>query len=581
MERGARELALPGRTDLDRNASPPPLRIDVLGTLTVFRGDAPVDVGPAMVRNLLAVLALNVDRAVSCERIVRVLWGGNPPPTSRNLVHGYVSRLRSQLKDPSCSAKEDVVVRDGPGYRLLVDADAVDLVRFDRLRRSAHRAARENRRTDAVADFERAFACWKGEVLEDIDSRIRRLPSITAITHRRIDSVCEYAILCRSLGLRASALEQLRRVADVAPLHENLHACLMATLNDVGNRAGALQVYASIRQGLAGELGVDPGSELQSVYLRILREGEDPASQDPVPLHAAPSPPAGRDAGPGSPVGHEGPVPASPQDPRVASAPARPVSSRGPWWPHLLVAIVGAIVVLLGVRPLLPAGTRGERAGTLLFFDDFDGTGLDAERWATYEEIFPNKSSWSRSAVAVKDDELQITGSGKDPTGSGNTAGGLCLCRKEELIRKYGEWQVRARFDTGAGYAPVIGLFPSTNNVDDGYMTLAYVDRPDRKGTSVLIKGKSGKERSVPLLKADLTEWHTYAIEWRPDFVKIHLDGETVFDSNSLPEKVDLPATPMYFYMQMELGPSRSIPKADSETPDHVVMHVDWVKHYW
>src|ERR1700735_2540105 len=51
---------------------------------------------------------------------------------------------------------------------------------------------------------------------------------------------------------------------------ERLAGMLMVALYRCGQRAGALRVFREIRGRLAGELGVEPGPELQEVHRRIL-----------------------------------------------------------------------------------------------------------------------------------------------------------------------------------------------------------------------------------------------------------------------------------------------------------------------
>jgi DNA-binding SARP family transcriptional activator len=47
---------------------------------------------------------------------------------------------------------------------------------------------------------------------------------------------------------------------------------LMLALAGSGQQAAALQTYATIRQRLADELGVEPGVALRGAHLRVLRQ---------------------------------------------------------------------------------------------------------------------------------------------------------------------------------------------------------------------------------------------------------------------------------------------------------------------
>src|ERR671925_248728 len=70
-------------------------------------------------RALLAVLLLHANQVVSTDQLVNQLWGEAPPPTARNMVQVYVSRLRQALhqsRDPSASAS--VLATRPSGYLL-------------------------------------------------------------------------------------------------------------------------------------------------------------------------------------------------------------------------------------------------------------------------------------------------------------------------------------------------------------------------------------------------------------------------------------------------------------------------------
>src|SRR4029450_3446883 len=66
----------------------------ILGPVEVWDGARPLDRGGLKPRALLAVLLVHANQVVSTDHLVDELWGEAPPPTVRNLVQVYVSRLR-------------------------------------------------------------------------------------------------------------------------------------------------------------------------------------------------------------------------------------------------------------------------------------------------------------------------------------------------------------------------------------------------------------------------------------------------------------------------------------------------------
>jgi DNA-binding SARP family transcriptional activator len=89
-------------------------------------GGAFADVPGARLRGLLIALALEPGRVVPKATPVDWIWGEHPPADATNALHRLVSRLRKALPEGSVEGQTD-------GYRLTVEPDAVDAVRFERL----------------------------------------------------------------------------------------------------------------------------------------------------------------------------------------------------------------------------------------------------------------------------------------------------------------------------------------------------------------------------------------------------------------------------------------------------------------
>ena len=72
-------------------------------------------------------------------------------------------------------------------------------------------------------------------------------------------------------GRAAAAVPELRALVESHPLRERPHAQLMLALYRDGRQADALSVYGQLRERLVDELGVEPGTRLQSLHVAILR----------------------------------------------------------------------------------------------------------------------------------------------------------------------------------------------------------------------------------------------------------------------------------------------------------------------
>src|SRR5260370_3882317 len=115
------------------------------------------DVPGARLRGLLIALALEPGHAVPKATLVDWIWGERPPSDAANALQRLVSRLRKALP-------EGLVERQTDGYRLRVEPDAVDAVRFERLVGQA-RNDEDPRRVRLLRE---ALALWRGAAMQGV-----------------------------------------------------------------------------------------------------------------------------------------------------------------------------------------------------------------------------------------------------------------------------------------------------------------------------------------------------------------------------------------------------------------------------
>lgn len=102
----------------------------MLGPFEVRTDDGVLaDVPGARLRGLLIALALDPGRVVQKATLVDWIWGEYPPSDAANALQRLVSRLRKALPDGVVEGHTD-------GYRLRVEPDAVDAVRFEQIGRA-------------------------------------------------------------------------------------------------------------------------------------------------------------------------------------------------------------------------------------------------------------------------------------------------------------------------------------------------------------------------------------------------------------------------------------------------------------
>src|SRR5258705_1696903 len=115
------------------------------------------DVPGARLRGLLIALALEPGHAVPKATLVDWIWGEHPLSEGANALQRLVSRLRKALPEGSVEGRTD-------GYRLRVEPDAVDAVRFERLVGQACDGEDPQR----VRLLREALALWRGAAMQDV-----------------------------------------------------------------------------------------------------------------------------------------------------------------------------------------------------------------------------------------------------------------------------------------------------------------------------------------------------------------------------------------------------------------------------
>ncbi|MEV4726000.1 AfsR/SARP family transcriptional regulator [Micromonospora humida] len=256
----------------------PPVRFAVLGPVRVWRDGEELDPGPRQQRLILALLLARAGRPVGIADFVTLLWDERPPRSAVNIVHLHLGSLR-RLFEPGLRPRASGrwLVGDPAGYRMMVDADGLDLLRFRDLVR---RARTLDDPAEALGVYVRALELSRGPCAGAPDLISRQVADFEAVDNEYADLVGE----ATDLALRAAAarvvLPMLRRVATQRPLDEAVQARLLLALSATGQQAEAVARYQELRGRLSGDLGIDPGRELQEAYGQVLRRGA-PGSAGP------------------------------------------------------------------------------------------------------------------------------------------------------------------------------------------------------------------------------------------------------------------------------------------------------------
>jgi predicted ATPase/DNA-binding SARP family transcriptional activator/tetratricopeptide (TPR) repeat protein len=235
----------------------------VLGPLTLRDGaDREIQVGGPRLRMLLVRLALDAGRIVPNESLINGLWGEQPPVDATNALQTLVSRLRR-------AGIAKLLESHAVGYSLAVTD--VDAHTFERLAAEGNRLLKSGQATQAAEILREALDLWRGPALVDVAEAPFAASAVARLAELRLTALEDRIEADIHRGRESDVIVELYALTREHPLRERLATLLIRALHHTGRQADALAAYETIRQDLAEELGVDPGSELQQVHRTILR----------------------------------------------------------------------------------------------------------------------------------------------------------------------------------------------------------------------------------------------------------------------------------------------------------------------
>ncbi len=248
------------------------VEVRLLGPVQALVDGRPVDLGARKQRLVFAILALEAGHLVPVERLVDLVWPDGATRTAAHAVRVSVSGLRAAF-----GGAVDIVTR-GTGYLLAVDPSTVDAHRFRALLAAARQAGSDAAR---VALLDDALALWTGPALEGAAPPATRDRLCAGLAEARLGAVEDRVDALLRLGRHGELVDELADLTAAHPLRERLAGQQMLVLYRNGRPADALAAYRRIREELAEQLGLDPGTELRRYEVAILRD-EDPLPLSPV-----------------------------------------------------------------------------------------------------------------------------------------------------------------------------------------------------------------------------------------------------------------------------------------------------------
>jgi len=240
----------------------------------------------------------------------------------------------------------------------------------------------------------------------------------------------------------------------------------------------------------------------------------------------------------------------------------------------------------------------------LIWEDEFDVDGdLDPAKWTfdigTGEEIF-GQPGWGNNElqfyterpenIKVEDGMLHITAREESFQGSNYTSAKILT--RGIFERTYGRYEARIQLPFGQGIWPAFWLLGDDSNGTETWPQIGEIDIMEYRGQEpAIIHGSvHGPGYSAGNAVTDRfqltggrfdTEFHLFAIEWGPDFIKYYVDdvlyneitpddvsGEWVFNDNTF-----------YIILNVAVG-GTFVGSPNDSTPFPQTMLVDYVRVY-
>ncbi|MEW1780363.1 AfsR/SARP family transcriptional regulator [Streptomyces sp. NPDC086777] len=269
--------------------------IGILGALDVRENGLCVVPTAPKPRQVLAVLALHADQAVTVGTLTEELWGRRPPRSARPTLQTYVMHLRDLIAPALRGAAEDAgrrtakqVLRTVPGGYLLDSGQGSSDVReFERIADTGYRTGEAGDRCAAARLLRTALGLWRGPALADVTAGEYLSTRIRGLEESRLCALDRRIEADLLLGRYRELIPELTVLADRYPTHESLCGQLMLALHRSGRRSDALDAYRRLRTTLVREQGLEPSAALGRIRQAVLSA---PTDDTPAPTDDTPAP---------------------------------------------------------------------------------------------------------------------------------------------------------------------------------------------------------------------------------------------------------------------------------------------------
>lgn len=242
------------------------VQINVLGSVGVSTPEGDIELGVRL-RRLLAALTVSSGSVVSSDRLVDIVWSGEPPRGADRTLRSYVTRLRKAIG----AGRDDLIVHQQPGYVLALRPGELDSERFEQELDDGLQLVRTQDPDAAIRTLTSAIDRWHGPAYSGFAHEDWARPAAVRLEERLIEAREARVDALLAIGRTEQAVADAQSLVETEPLRERSREGLMRALHASGRQAEALRVFTTYRRFLAEETGLDPSDSIVELESRIAR----------------------------------------------------------------------------------------------------------------------------------------------------------------------------------------------------------------------------------------------------------------------------------------------------------------------
>jgi len=253
-----------------------------------------------------------------------------------------------------------------------------------------------------------------------------------------------------------------------------------------------------------------------------------------------------------------------------------------------LTLLLGALTVSSALMaPRAAQAADADRPGwTLTFQDEFDGTGVDDQKWVKRlkwgQQVVNNElQAYVDDAFRLQNGFLDIVGEKRDASYGGQQLSYASGLLSSVFEQQYGYFEARLKVPAGKGLWPAFWLLGK--NGSTGVNEIDIHEILGQVPNKVYMTVHWGSDYSAGH-KSDGTNWtgpdfsadfHVFGLEWRPDAIIWTIDGV----ERKRHTGAGIPQVPMYMIINLAIGGDwPGAPSASTVFP--AVYEIDYVRAY-